>query len=254
MAAALGASLGLHALALEAVQRLPGDPGAPLAAAPREVALVESTALRGAPAASSDRPAPLPAPEGTTDPALTAPSAALAAHRAPKAPRHGRPVTRPQTEAPAARARIEPPPPAVTPTATGAADAADGAAPGDSAWAAAAVAGAVASEAAEAAAAPPAASASSSSSSPGVAQVGGAGRGGSRGAEAVAGTGGGDGFPSSATDEAARLRAIARKLDASATPCYPRSAQRRGREGVAEMRFCIDPMGAPRASAAARWC
>ncbi|MDR0965265.1 MAG: TonB family protein [Myxococcales bacterium] len=45
--------------------------------------------------------------------------------------------------------------------------------------------------------------------------------------------------------DAELLRTIAHRLDASATPCYPRSAQRQGREGVSTMRFCIDESGAP---------
>lgn len=64
----------------------------------------------------------------------------------------------------------------------------------------------------------------------------------------VSGAGPGDGSAGAGQSEAgaaAALRAIAQRLAQAATPCYPRSAQRRGREGVAEMRFCVDERGAP---------
>lgn len=62
-------------------------------------------------------------------------------------------------------------------------------------------------------------------------------------------TGAGDATPGDpladnhAEEEA--LRAITRRLFAAATPCYPRSAQMRGQEGVAQMRFCLDARGTP---------
>lgn len=41
------------------------------------------------------------------------------------------------------------------------------------------------------------------------------------------------------------LRAITDRLADAASVCYPRAAQRRGHEGVAQMRFCLDENGAP---------
>jgi len=41
------------------------------------------------------------------------------------------------------------------------------------------------------------------------------------------------------------LRAITDRLADAASVCYPRAAQRRGHEGVARMRFCLDENGAP---------
>ena len=50
----------------------------------------------------------------------------------------------------------------------------------------------------------------------------------------------------------ALLRAIGQRLADAATPCYPRSAQKRGHEGVAQVRFCIDQRGAPKQIALVR--
>ena len=41
------------------------------------------------------------------------------------------------------------------------------------------------------------------------------------------------------------LRAITDRLADAASVCYPRASQRRGHEGVARMRFCLDENGAP---------
>ena len=63
------------------------------------------------------------------------------------------------------------------------------------------------------------------------------------GASSAAGTSSGQGNGQGIGDE--DLRAISDRLAEAASPCYPRAAQRRGHEGVAQMRFCLDETGAP---------